>query len=214
MSDTRAPSLVQRERAALADALAAGGPEVATVLPGWRGEELLEHLILREQRPDLMVGPKLPVPALARRAEEGLSSLRDLPWAERVETFRSGPQKLSPVRLLDGVMNTVEYFVHHEDVRRAQSHWEPRELSLEDQAELWSGLRRMARMLVRADAEVTLVSPQGSIRIPSRARTGAISVHGSAPELLLWAFGRDQAQVSIQGEDSAVQAAASIKRGF
>lgn len=214
MSDKHTAPLVQRERAALADAFDAGGPTAPTVLPGWEAAELLEHLLVREQRPDLMIGPKLPVAPLARRAEEGLASLRALPWRERVQQFRSGPQKFSPVRVLDGLMNTVEYFIHHEDLRRARPDWEPRELTAEDQAQLWSGLKRMGRILVRADVEVTLVSPQGSVRIPSKKSLGAVSVHGSPSELVLWTFGRDYAQVSVQGEDSAIRALGSAKRGI
>ncbi|EYT50506.1 TIGR03085 family metal-binding protein [Brachybacterium muris] len=214
MSDTRAVSLVQRERAALADALEAGGPTAPTVLPGWEAADLLEHLLLREQRPDLMIGPKLPVPPLARKAQEGLEGLRALPWADRVEKFRSGPQKLSPVRVLDGLMNTIEYYIHHEDVRRAQPDWEPRTLSAEDQAELFTALKRMGRMLVRADVEITLMSPQGSIRIPAKKTSrGAVSVQGNPSELVLWTFGRDDAQVSVQGEDSAIRALENAKRG-
>lgn len=214
MSDTRAVSLVQRERAALADALDADGPTAPTVLPGWEASDLLEHLLLREQRPDLMIGPKLPVAPLARKAQEGLDALRALPWTERVEKFRSGPQKLSPVRAIDGLMNTVEYFIHLEDLRRARPDWEPRALSAEDQAQLWAGLKRMARILVKADVEVTLMSPQGSVRVPSKKGRGAVSVHGPASELLLWAFGREHAQVNLQGDDAAISAMESARRGF
>lgn len=214
MSEKRAVPLVQRERVALADALDAGGPGAPTVLPGWDAAELLEHLLLREQRPDLMIGPKLPVAPLARKAQEGLESLRALPWDQRVEKFRSGPQKLSPVRVIDGLMNTVEYFIHHEDLRRAQPDWEPRELPVTDQAQLWAGLKRMGRMLVRADVEVTLVSPQGSVRIPSKKSLGAVSVHGSPSELVLWAFGRNYAQISVQGEDAAIRTLGGAKRGI
>lgn len=214
MSDTSAASLVQRERAALADLLDAGGPAAPTVLPGWEASDLLEHLLLREQRPDLMIGPKLPVAPVARKAQKGLDALRALPWAQRVGKFRSGPQKLSPVRVLDGLMNTAEYFIHIEDLRRARPDWEPRELAASDQAQLWSGLRRMARLLVKADVEVTLISPHGSVRIPTRNARGAVSVHGQPSELLLWAFGREHAQVSLQGEDSALQALEGARRGF
>ena len=90
----------------------------------------------------------------------------------------------------------------------------PRALSAEDQAQLWAGLKRMARILVKADVEVTLMSPQGSVRVPSKKGRGAVSVHGPASELLLWAFGREQAQVNLQGDDAAISAMESARRGF
>src|SRR5699024_1398772 len=71
------------EREALAASFAALGPEAPTILPGWDAEDLLEHLVLRESVPHLIVGPRLPG-ALGRRAREARESWRDRPWTERV----------------------------------------------------------------------------------------------------------------------------------
>ena len=48
-----------------------------------------------------------------------------------VERVRNGPPRWSPMALppLDRALNTLEYFVHHEDIRRAAPGWVPRELT-------------------------------------------------------------------------------------
>src|SRR6202000_1139290 len=39
------------------------------------------------------------------------------------------------------LVNSEEFFIHHEDVRRAQSGWEPRDLPREQAAALWRQVR-------------------------------------------------------------------------
>lgn len=197
--------MVTRERASLSDDFISFGPDAPTILDGWDAQELLEHLILRERRPDLLVGPKVPVQAISEWAEQGRAKLVDLDWAHQVAIFRQGPGRFSPVRGLDGLMNTGEYFVHHEDLRRARQGWEPRTLGESAERELWGVLKRMARLLVRATVDVTLVSPQGGLRLPGKRDAGSVRVHGNASELLLWAFGRDRvARVQLEGEPEAL----------
>lgn len=214
-ADTRALPLVVSERAALADDLVSFGPDAPTILDGWNAQDLLEHLILRERRPDLLVGPRVPVPAIAEWTEKERAKLLEKDWAEQVAMFRTGPGRLSPVRGLDGLMNTGEYFVHHEDLRRARPGWEPRPLPESAERELWGVLRRMARLLVRTGVDVTLVSPLGGLRLPGKRDQGSVRVHGPASELLLWAFGRDRvARVRIEGEPEAVTALNRGERGI
>ena len=74
-ADTRAPSLVVSERAALADDLVSFGPDAPTILDDWNAQDLLEHLILRERRPDLLVGPHIPLPAIAQWTEKERAKL-------------------------------------------------------------------------------------------------------------------------------------------
>ena len=64
MADTRANSLVAAERASLADDFVSFGPDAPTILDGWDAQDLLEHLIIREHRPDLLVGSQVPVGAV------------------------------------------------------------------------------------------------------------------------------------------------------
>lgn len=215
MADTRANSLVAAERASLADDFVSFGPDAPTILDGWDAQDLLEHLIIREHRPDLLVGSQVPVGAVTDWVEAERAKLRELDWADQVARFRAGPKRFSPVRGVDALMNTGEYFVHHEDLRRARRGWEPRELGEQAERELWSVLKRMARMLVRADVDVTLVAPQGGLRIRTRGAQGSVRVHGKLSELLLWVFGRDRvARVSVEGDRSALAVLQQGERGI
>ena len=47
-------------------------------------------------------------------------------WDALLDKVASGPPVYSPLKLLDPVANIGEMFIHHEDVRRAQSSWTPR----------------------------------------------------------------------------------------
>src|SRR5918999_1072913 len=119
-------SLASRERAALSDELERVGPDRPTLCAGWTTGDLLAHLLVRERQPWAAAG--IMVPALAAVTERAMRSFRDLPWLEAVQLFRSGPQSWSPMRIgsVDAAANGMEFFVHHEDVRRG----EPGELVL------------------------------------------------------------------------------------
>ncbi|MCS6710627.1 TIGR03085 family protein [Brachybacterium sp. EF45031] len=207
-------SLVQRERRALADDFDRLGPDAPTILPGWDAEDLLEHLIVRETRPDLALGEAVPVPPVAERTRRALERRRETSWTRRVEEFRSGPARLSPLRPIDQLVNTGEYLVHHEDLLRAQPGWEPRPLGAEAERELWALVRRAARVLVRVPVDVTLVSPHGGVRVRTRHPEGTVRVHGPASELLLWIFGRDEVtQVEVIGDEDTLAALQRGRRG-
>lgn len=209
-----APTLSARERASLADDLELLGPDAPTVLPGWSARDLLLHLLLREGAPQLLVAAHVPGP-VGGWSRGRIDALAALPWSRQVQRFRSGPPRLSPLRALDSFANTSENTVHHEDLLRAQPGWNPRPLTADDQRELWAVLRRMAPLLVRASVSVMLVSSFGGIRLGSaKADNGSVRVHGEPLELLLWAFGREQAQVRLEGSEFAQRALAQGRRGF
>ena len=76
-------------------------------------------------------------------------------WEQSVSTVRSGPPLL--LRPFDGPMNTVEFFIHVEDLRRAQDGWEPRAISPALAEALWAvGPGGMAK---KVPATVVLSSP-------------------------------------------------------
>lgn len=202
------------EREALAASFAALGPEAPTILPGWDAEDLLEHLVLRESVPHLIVGPRLPG-SLGRRAREARESRRDRPWTERVEDFRRGPGPLSFAGRMDRLSGQAELLIHHEDLRRAQDGWQPRRLSAERTADAWRSVGLMAPLAMRVRADVTLVSPVGGRRLRSRGAVGALRVHGEPLELLLWVSGRgDVARVRIHGDEAALRALGEGRRGL
>ena len=110
-------SLAQLERETLCDLLVERGPDAPTLCEGWSTADLAAHLVVRERRPDS--GPGLVWPPLAGYTDKVRIAARDrTPWAKLVETVRRGPPFL--LRPFDGPMNTVEFFIHVEDVRRVR----------------------------------------------------------------------------------------------
>ena len=137
------------ERNALCDLFLEVGPDVATLCAGWDARDLAAHLVVRERRPD--IAPGMVIGALAGHSEKVRVAETERPWPELVERVRSGPPVWNPMhfRPLDELVNTVEYFVHHEDVRRAQDGWTVRELSPELEDALARSLGRMGGLLTR-----------------------------------------------------------------
>ena len=88
--------------------------------------------------------PGIAISAFAGWTESVQDSYAERPYAELVELVRTGPGRLSPFSLpgADTFFNTTEYAVHHEDVRRAQPGWEPRDLPPRVQDTLWKARRR------------------------------------------------------------------------
>ena len=148
-------SLAQQERKALCDLFVERGSDVPMLCEGWSTADLAAHLVVRERRPDS--GPGLVWPPLAGYTDKVRRVVRDrTPWEKLVETVRSGPPLL--LRPFDGPMNTVEFFIHVEDVRRAQDGWAPRSISPELADALWDrvGPGGMAK---RVPATIVITSP-------------------------------------------------------
>lgn len=190
----------QRERHALADLFLQVGPDAPTLCEGWKTADLAAHLVVRERRPDAAAGVVLK--PLAGYANKVQTSVRDSgSWESLVDKVRNGPP--GPLRLIDGQFNTVEFFVHLEDVRRAAGA-EPRKLDDDLGKLLWIRLGMMGRLLVRnAPAGVAVESPMGTKTLKSGSKT--VTVKGDPGELVLWAFGRGKAaRVDFAGDADEV----------
>src|ERR1700722_17676882 len=151
-----APSLAQQERNTLCDLFVERGSDAPTLCEGWLTADLAAHLVVRERRPDS--GPGLLWPPLAGYTDKVRCAVRDrTPWEKLVEKVRQGPPLL--LRPFDGPMNTVEFFIHVEDVRRAQENWEPRPISPELADALWArvGPGGMAKKVA---ATIVITSPR------------------------------------------------------
>ena len=100
----------------------------------------------------------------------------------------------------------AEFFVHHEDVRRAQPEWEPRTLHPDLERALWRACGMSARLgLRKAGVGVELVAP-GLGRVTVKRGHPSVRVEGPPAELLLFSFGRrDVAQVSLDGPNEAIE---------
>jgi uncharacterized protein (TIGR03085 family) len=199
------------ERAALCDLLAKLGPGQPTLCAGWQTGDLAAHLVLRERRPDAGAGVLGgPLAGYTRRVQGRL--LARTPFARLVDMIRTGPPRLSMFALpgMDERANMVELFVHHEDIRRAQPAWEPRDINAELADELWRRLRLARLLLRRAPVGVELVRADagnrpGRVRITARAKTPVVTVTGDPAELTLWTMGRTSAaDVRLDGSDADV----------
>ncbi len=202
-------SLDDAERRELCDLLDRMGPSVPTLIPGWTARDLAAHLVLRER--DVLAGPSLVLPGpfqgFAERRRAELASGKDFGWL--VGRVRSGPPagffRLGWVR---GMANLNEFFVHHEDLRRANG-LGPRELSPAMDAALWRNVCRAGRYLSRRLGETALEVQWAGTgeRFPVRPGAPAALVSGAPGELLLYLFGRQgAAAVEVSGPAEAVEA--------
>lgn len=195
----------KRERLLLADLLEASGPDAPTLCEGWNARDLAAHVVVRERRADAAGG--ILIKQLAQRLERVQAEFAEKPFDELIQLIRTGPPRFSPFSLkqIDEASNAVEFFVHTEDVRRAQPDWTPRELDPVFADVLWSRLERMARVIGRkSPVGLVLRRPDGRTVV---AHKGApvVTVTGEPSELLTFAFGRqDAARVETEGEKDAI----------
>jgi uncharacterized protein (TIGR03085 family) len=209
------------ERLALCALLDDVGPDAPTMCAGWRTADLAAHLVLRERRPDAGAGVLGgPLAGHTRRVQRRLTART--PYPALVDAIRTGPPRLSLFAIpgVDQRANLTEYFVHHEDVRRAQPGWEPRRLDPGLSELLWQGLRTARFILRKSPVGIELArdddNPDGGsgqprrVRITARARTPVVTVTGPPAELALWTMGRTTvARVRLDGSDADVRALAS-----
>lgn len=189
-------SLAQQERSTLCDLFVEYGPEAPTLCEGWLAADLAAHLVVRERRPDS--GPGLVWPPLAAYTEKVRRNERDrVSFAHLVETVRRGPPRL--LRPFDGPMNTVEFFIHIEDVRRAQNGWEPRAIPAALADALWArvGPGGMAK---KVPATIVVTSPG---RDDKAAGSGPrLTLRGDPGDLTMFAAGRQAAaKIEIDGDE-------------
>lgn len=203
------------ERAAICDTFLAVGPDVPTLCEGWGARDLAAHLVVRERRPDAQAG--IFVRALAGHTASVQNDLAARSWPALVDRVRSGPPFWHPARVgaVDEAMNLAEFFVHHEDVRRAQPGWRARELPADLEAALWRVCATVGRLsLRRADVGVELVAP-GFGRVTARRGHPTVRVEGAPAELLLFTFARREvADVSLDGPQAAVDRLRSAPAGL
>ncbi|GAB2868591.1 TIGR03085 family metal-binding protein [Actinoallomurus bryophytorum] len=195
----------QIERQALCDLLIETGPDAPTLCEGWTTGDLAAHLLIRERRPDAAAGAMLPfLEGYSERVRR--QALERTPFPQLVELIRQGPPTLSLFGLpgVDGLANTVEFFVHHEDARRGLPGREPRRPPAELEELLWRRLKMGRFALRRLPVEITMAEPGG--RTQRLTKGGPqVRVHGLPSELTLWTMGRKEAaRVELTGEADAV----------
>ncbi|MDH6242680.1 TIGR03085 family metal-binding protein [Mycobacterium sp. OTB74] len=206
-------TVAARERAALVETLRSVGPDAPTLCAGWTARDLAAHLVVRERRLD--AAPGILVPQLAGyTAKVQAQVTSSTQWQELVDTVAAGPPLYSPFKLLDPLINVGEMFIHNEDVRRAQSNWEPRVLDDETVSALARQVSNMARMTMRKPpAQVVLATTSGKM-LATVGHGTPVTVSGDPGELLLFAAGREPARVSFTGDDGAVNDVLRSHRGI
>ena len=146
-----------QERLALCDLFDELGADAPTLLDGWTSQDLAAHIVLRERDP--IAGPCLILPGpferFAERRRVRLAGRREFRWL--VARIRSGPPPGSfRIGWVRSFANLNEFFVHHEDVRRANGLGPRDTLRSDMEAALWRNVRRGSRYLSRRLREIGL----------------------------------------------------------
>ncbi|GHD26743.1 TIGR03085 family protein [Streptomyces violarus] len=195
----------KRERLLLADLLETAGPDAPTLCEGWTTRDLAAHVVVRERRPDAAGG--ILIKQLASRLDRVMAEYTGKPYEELIQLIRTGPPRFSPFSLkpVDEMSNIIEFYVHTEDVRRAQPDWSVRELDAVFQDALWSRLERTARLMGRGlPTGLVLRRPDGQTTVAQRG-TPVVTVTGEPSELVLFSYGRQSAaKVDLDGDENAI----------
>lgn len=201
-------NIAPAERATLAALLDQLGPDAPTLCEGWTTTDLAAHLVLRESDP--LAAGGMVIKPLAGHTARRMAQLAALPWDELVARVRRGPTGLSLFRLpgVDEPANAVEFFIHAEDIRRAQpEEAAPRDLGRDVEDHFWKRLAFLGRaMFRRVDVGVVLErtdTPGQTLR--ARPGSSTVTLRGKPSELLLLASGRgEHAEVEVVGDPEAV----------
>ena len=197
--------LAQTERAALCDTALQVGEDQPTLSGEWTVKDLVVHLLVREGSP-AAVG--ILVKPLEKVLDLEMRRVGRQPFNVLVERLRQGPPVWSPyaVPRLDATLNTLEYFVHHEDIRRAQPEWTARDLGAASEKLLWAMVRTGGKGLTRsAPVGVTIENATTGSRAVLKPGEPSVVVRGIPSEVTLFVFGRKaQANVELIGDDADV----------
>ncbi|MGD7707164.1 TIGR03085 family metal-binding protein [Microlunatus sp. Y2014] len=187
------------ERIELCDLFLATGPDAPTLCEGWSTHDLAAHLWIRETDPLGATG--IMAKPLASFTDRRMAETKARwPYPELVERLRLGPNRFSLFAIpgVDEAANATEYFVHHEDVRRAGDRpAAPRELGPDTQDWIWRRLKLMSRVMFRDRAAGVVLERADADHETVRAAAGdqTVTIIGLPAELLLYASGRRQAAV-------------------
>lgn len=210
------PARIEREK--ICDLMLDVGPDAPTLCGDWTTRDLAAHLVVRERRPDGAIG--ILVKPFAGHAEKVRLHEAQRAYPEIVERVRSGPPRLSPMSpaAIERFVNTIEYFVHHEDVRRGSDGWDVRELDADLVHDLHGPFRRGVKMLARKSPAGLSLQPDGEDVIVAKkaeADGPTVTVSGPLGELVLFMYGRQaHTKVELDGPADAVEAMRTASFGI
>lgn len=204
----------RQERRLLADLLTAVGPEAPTLCEGWTTRDLAAHLVVRERRPDASAANV--IRSLSGHNEHVRLAMAARPYSEVVQLVRTPPW-WSPVSnpLTDELFNGVEFFIHHEDVRRGGSGWEPRTLDAGQRQALWRTVRFTARIGLRRLGVPVLLRAPGMGELMVGTGAPRVTLTGEPGELAMFVSGRQRAaRVEAEGDPAAVERLRTARLGI
>jgi uncharacterized protein (TIGR03085 family) len=208
-------TLVRRERHALCDTALELGPDVPTLCGGWTARDLVAHLLVRENS---MIGAAgITFSPMAGLTERAMARAARAPFPDMVKKLYD--PGLTPYRLpgVERLTNLLEYFVHHEDLRRAQPGWKPREVPVADEDELWKLLPGSAKLATRKVGLPIVVRRSDRPDQEATVRKGddPVVVTGRPSELVLFFFGRSELhEVTFDGPPAPIARLREADRGF
>ena len=195
------------ERIALADLMTNLGPTAPTLCVGWTAQDLAAHIVVRERRPDAAAG--IVFSPLSNYCEKIRQEFKHRPWADLLQMIRTGPPQWNPMGWagVESAANLFEFFVHHEDVLRAQEAWQPRVINEQLSNQIMNRLRNSAWLMWRR-ARVGVILTDGTTSIVAKRppiNTGIVTVTGEPAELLLTTYGRSKTLVKVTGAEKDIE---------
>lgn len=192
------------QRHQLAQLLREVGPDAPTLCEGWTTQDLLIHLVIRENYPRAASGM-----FSSKTADDLAAKERELrtttAYADLVNQWENG-SRFWVLNKLDPLMNVTEHFIHLEDVRRAQPGQADQPQQLDHAAEkvLLRAIKMVSKLLLRDSRVPVVAQPDGWPRVVLHDTRGVAhkgnnvaTVSGSVGEIALWLYGRTVAQVTV-----------------
>ena len=208
----------EKERSELLETLRAVGPDAPTLCTRWTAADIAAHLVVSEQAAGVPmvfvnVGRRVLPVAITRRiiaslletGEGMIDRTKTRGWDELLRRLSSGPPTVFGYGSLSH-LRTVEEWIHHEDVRRANGYG-PRPPSPDGDEALWESGLAVTQFpeFVPARSGIELSTPDG--RRHRLGKDARVRVHGRPGELLLYLAGRGEAaEVSVDGDADAITA--------
>jgi uncharacterized protein (TIGR03085 family) len=207
-------TFARSERAELCDLLDDVGAHAPTLCEGWDTHDLAAHLWVRETDPIGASG--IVAKPLSSLYERRIAEIKQRwEFSELVDRVRRGPARFSIFAIpgVDEGANTTEFFIHHEDVRRAgDSPQTSRQLGDDVEEWMWRRLKLLGRAWFRRVQVGLVLERLGSAdadgapeTIRAVSGTSTVTLVGTPSELMLYAHGRTSAaEIKLVGEPEAI----------
>lgn len=202
------------ERHALCDSALEAGEHAPTLSGDWTVKDLIVHLLVRER--SVLGAPGILVPPLAGVTEWVSRRIAEAPFPALVERFRRPRLTWAAIPAVDAVVNAAEFFVHHEDIRRAKHGWAPRPLDHQAVDVLWRIASTAGRLLIRKAGVPVVIErvDTGETTVLTGGAEPAV-VRGMPGELVLFLYGRRELdELDITGPPGAVASVRAAELGI